>query len=179
MSDFGDVEQLRPRLRVMQIVCLALILGALIFLGIALFMVLTERLNPRAGLPFVSLMGLALLVVDGPLAIILPGVMARSAVKKIAAGTSTPPVEGSADDLAGDDMKLLAVRQTTLIVGLALWEALAYMSGIAYMLEGQSFVLAIAGVAILFMLGSFPTMRSVRVWLERQRPLIEEIRQRT
>ncbi|MBM4071016.1 MAG: hypothetical protein FJ271_19010 [Planctomycetes bacterium] len=167
-----DGDRLRARVRVMQVICIALVLGVVFFLALAGYLVLSrgQGLNPPAGMPFLSMLALVMLLMNGPLALILPAAMTKNAIQRLASRTSS-----STQD---DEAQLLAVRQTSLIVGLALWEGVAFMAAIAFLLEGDPLVLAIDGVAILFMLGSLPNMANVQLWLDRQLSLLMELRQR-
>lgn len=177
MTDPGNTGRLRARVRVMQLICSALVLGVLLFLGVAVYLVLSQGRGlapPAADLPIVSMLALVMLLTNGSLALFLPGIVANNAIQKIASGSGTPPNPRGAGD---DEATLMAVRQTSLIIGLALWEGVAFMSVIAFLLEGDPLVLAVAGVAILFMLGRFPTMSNVQAWLERQQSLLNELRQ--
>src|SRR5262245_4185725 len=148
MTDPGEADELRAQarraaVRNMQIICIALVNGAVIFLAVAGYLVLSrgQGLNPpAAGFPVLSAIALVMLLTEGPLALILPGAVTKTALQKIAAGTWTPP-------LPDDETKLLAVRQTSLILRLALWEGVAFMSVIAFLMEGDPLVLTITGVA--------------------------------
>jgi hypothetical protein len=76
-----------------------------------------------------------------------------------------------------DNSKLLAVRQTTLLVSLALLEGVAFSGCIAYLLEAQPLVLGVVLVAVLLLLAYFPTEGRVRSWLERQTDQLVVLRQ--
>jgi hypothetical protein len=177
----GPDEILSPqRLRVLQIIALALLLGVLGFLAVALYVVLVQNngqgIAPPQDLPIQTLVAAAMFAVLAPLSFLLPSIQTRSAVQRIAAGTWRPPV-GVDPKLYGTvPAQLLAVRQSTLLVGLALLEGTAFMGCVAFLSEGQPLVLALVGAAVLLMLLRFPTAGRERAWLERQADQLAQLR---
>jgi hypothetical protein len=103
--------------------------------------------------------------------------MTQSAVRRIAAGTWRPPSEAAAPSFASDTVKLLAVRLTTMIVGMALLEGVALLGGVAYMLEAQPGALAVVAGALVLMAWFFPTDGRVRAWLAEREGELESLRQ--
>jgi MFS family permease len=167
----------------MQIIAIALLLGLAIFLGIVLYLVLVQNQGhgnaPPRDVPINSLMAVVMLIVTAPLAFIIPRLLTRLALRRIAAGTwriseGVPPTVYARD---GDKFKLMIVRQTTLIVGLALLEGSAFFGCTAYLLEAQPLALGVVGVAVVLMLCKFPTYVRVRAWLDRQADALSELRQ--
>lgn len=171
----------RQRLRTMQIIAGSMLVAVMALLAVSLYLVLVQNngqgLAAPADVPFISLMAVLVLAVDAPLALVFPGVQLSKALRQVAAGTW--PLPPGADPLAfhTDIAKLLALRQTTMIVTLALLQGAGFLGGIAYLLEAQPVALAVAGVAFVFMLAGFPTEARVRAWLERQVELLAELRQ--
>jgi hypothetical protein len=168
-------------LRTMQIIAGALVAGVCVFLGIVLYLVFVQnngqgQAPPGGGLPLISIVAVAMMVVNVPLSVLIPRISTLAALRQIAAGTWTPP-EGSARPSDTTMRRLLAVRQTTLIIGLALLEGAAFLGCIAYLLEAQPYVLAVTGVAILLMLLQFPTESRVLAWLDRQADQLRELAQ--
>jgi hypothetical protein len=179
----NDPEDILPHrsLRVMQIIAGALLLGVVIFLSIALVIV-SKRTNgpsiaPAADLPIISVVAAVLLAVQAPLAFIVPSLQTRTALRQIASGTWQLPPGANAAAFGTDNTKLLAVRQNTLLVSLALLEGVAFLGCIAYLLEAHLLVLGVALVAVLLMLVNFPTEARVRGWLERQTDQLVVLRQ--
>lgn len=172
----------QQRLRVMQIIATALLLGMVIFLAIVLFLVLVQNngagMAPAGNVPMISIVAVVLLVVQAPLAFLLPAFVTRSALRQIASGAWRSPAGADPADFSTDASKLLIVRQTMTILGLALLEGAALFACVAYLLEAQSFTLAAVLVALLLMLVNFPTAERVRTWLERQIDQLAELRQR-
>jgi hypothetical protein len=149
------------RLLTMRIVAGALLLGVLIFLGLVLFMVLVQNNGvgtaPPGDLPILSLLAVAFFVIQAPLSFIVPRFQLRTALRQIASATWKLPPGASATDFRTDASKLLAVRQTSMIVGLALLEGAAFFACIAYLLEAQPWVLATVLAAVLLMIVTFPS----------------------
>jgi hypothetical protein len=176
----SDEDFLKPAsLRVMQLIAVALILGAIAFLAIVLYLVLVQKQAPGAtppqNLPLISLIAAGFLVVAAVLSFVVPAAVARSTLRRIAAGTWTP---GPGMEMpATDSGKLLVVCQTTRIVGLALLEGACFFACIAYLLEGQPFVLAVVAVGIGLMLARFPSEGRVRLWLEGQKEQLARARE--
>jgi hypothetical protein len=166
------------RLRVLQIVTVAMVMGALTFLAIALFIVLVQNqgrgMAPPAGLPLISLLAAGFLVGQALMSFVLPAAVARSTLRRIAAGTWKPAP--GAEVPATDAGKLLALYQTVLIVGLALLEGACFFGGIAYLLEGPPFAAGVVVVGLLLMLARFPTESRVRHWLEDQKEQLAQAR---
>src|ERR1022692_4910783 len=93
---------------------------------------------------------------------ILPDVVVKNQVQKIAAGTWTPPGKDpkTGDEIqagvyANDASKLLSVNQTRAIIAAVLLEGAAFLGCIAYLIERQSVALAIPGSVIAMMVLPF------------------------
>jgi hypothetical protein len=175
------------RLRTMQIIAAAQVMGASTFLVIVVFLVYNNggkgQGRPAEGaLPVVSLTSAAFLAVNGPLAFLLPGLMLRNARNRLAGHAPDtyvmPPTPNQAGGPISDTDFLLAQRLTTMIVSLALLEGSSFLGSIAYLLEGQWFALAVSALAIGILLTFFPTEDSVRAWLAEQRRALEDLRMR-
>src|SRR5687768_14551423 len=82
------------RIRVMQIIAGALIAGLVAFSGVVLFLVHSRppaNQAPPPDLPLFSLVALAMLVMETPLAILLPYMQTQAALRRLATGTWSPP----------------------------------------------------------------------------------------
>jgi hypothetical protein len=180
MSEIDD-RVLAPRVRTMQIIAIALIAGVLVFLGIACNQVFVQRQGQPQGqadaLPILSLLAVAMLAGGAAVSFVLPMVMTRAALQKIAAGTWQLPQGIDPKDLATDVAKLLTVKQTTLIFSLAMLEGPAFLGCIAFLIEARPFTLGLVGVAIAMMLFKFPTEGGIRAWLWNQTNQLEQARQ--
>jgi hypothetical protein len=169
------------RLRVMQIVAGILLLGVLVFLSVVLFIVHVRNngagIGPPRDLPLLSLLAVLFFAVQAPLAFVVPGLQTRSSLRQIASGNWRLPPGASETAFSTDASKLLAVRQTTMIVGLALLEGAAFLACIAYLQEAQLYVLGVVLAAVVLMLVIFPTEGRIRSWLERQADQLVELRE--
>jgi hypothetical protein len=180
LVDPGEV--LTPqRLRIMQIIAGMLLMGVVVFLAIVLFIVFVQHNGqgtaPAKALPVVSLVAGAMFAVCAPLAFIVPGIMTGSALRQIVSGTWPIPPGGNPSEFATAGRKLLAVRQTTMLVGLALLNGTAFLGCIAYLLEAQALALGVVAVTVVLMLCKFPTEGRVRAWLDRQGEALAALRQ--
>ena len=160
----------RPRLLTMQIIAAALMIGVVVFLGVVLILVYGQQGGqgqlPAGDVPIISLVAIAMFVLNTPLALFLPNKMAKAALKQIAAR-----------DWKGDDTaELLGIRQGTMIVGLALLEGTAFTACIAFLLEAHVSALIIVGLNLLLMLALFPTRNRVRNWLDKQTMALQDLR---
>ncbi len=165
------------RVRVMQIVVGALILGVLFFLGLVLYLVHVEgQGEARAELPLVTMIAVVMFALCALMAFVLPASITRSALRRLADGTWQPPPNTNPHAFATTTQRLLLVRQTALIVGMALLEGSAFMACTAYLLEAQPPALGVVGAAVLLMLWNFPTTGRVRAWVEQQTDALEQQR---
>jgi hypothetical protein len=164
----------------MQIISFALIQGVVIFLGITVYLVHVHNQGRPMGmagdLPVLSLVAGWFLVLNSCLAVVVPRLVRRAALRRIAADTWQAPPGASAADYAGDAIKLLAVRQQTLIIMQAFFEGTAMLGIIAYLMEGLPVVLAVPIIGLGVMVASFPTEGRVRLWLQDQANRLTELR---
>jgi hypothetical protein len=166
-----------------QIITAALILGVVIFTLVVLFAIPPAAPPPGPApnqtLPVLSLMAGMAFIACVPLSFIVPRFATRSALTKIAAGTWQPPRSDDPrlnhEQFASTTGKLLAVWQSSLILGLAMLEGCAFWALTAFMIEAQPAVLVVAGIAIALMLVRFPTMSRVDAWLEDQARMLAEM----
>src|SRR5262249_19527040 len=123
------------RLLVMRIMVGAMALGVVTFLVIALVLRAREpglHATQTGELTYVVL-GLAAVLIL--LQAVVPGLVANSLRRRIAAGTWPPP--GAPSTPLDDFGKLCALYQTRLLIGAALVEGGAFASLVAYLLEGN------------------------------------------
>jgi hypothetical protein len=158
-----DVPQ--PQLWTMQIICAALMMGVFIPLAIFLFLVLVQQQKPILTKPedmqMLSLVAIVLLAANASLSLFLPVMMTKSALPRLA--TSEPSV-----------LQLIALYQTTLIIGLALLEGAAMLGCVAFFLEAHVVDLAVVGIGLILMAARFPTRGRVATWLAQQRAALED-----
>lgn len=166
MSDNDSV--LRQRVLTMQIIAGALPMGLVVFFGIVLFLVYGQAGPPRQlpALPMVSLIAVVFVIMSGSMSLVVPHFLTLAELRRRAASPGD-----------GDVIALLNVKQTTLIVGLALLEGPAFLGLIAFLVERQPLVLIVPGLCLAAMLMRFPTENSVRNWLESAGRRVLELRQ--
>jgi hypothetical protein len=171
-----DDSLLRSRVRVMQIILSAMFLGAVGLLVASLFVDLS-RSQRSENLPVVSLVAVLVAVTNIPLALMLPARIERSSLRVIVSGNWKPPAGIDPALYATDTAKLLAVRQTTMIMSAALLEGAAILGCIAFMLERTPWVLIVTAVTAGLLLAGFPTEGRVRAWLDQHTDLLNSLRQ--
>src|SRR5438874_2142184 len=145
-----DDQSFAKRVRTMQIINFALVMGVVTFLGFACFIVYGQRGGqgnaPPDALPMITFIALAMFVPATAISFVLPGIMIPFAMKKIAAGTWQVPPGQDANEYEGDAPKLLAARQQALIISLAILEGNAFLACIAFFVEARIYALALTGV---------------------------------
>jgi hypothetical protein len=75
---------------------------------------------------------------------------------------------------AEDPGRLWTLYQTRLILVAALLEGAGFMQAIFYLMEGQTFSLAVALVLLAWLALLFPTRAGVEEWVERQQELARQ-----
>ena len=164
-------------MRAMRIIVFAQTMGIVIFAVVVVLMV-QRRAAPVNGSGFLSPLALAMLAGLGTASIAFPYFARRQGLRRIARGEWQPP-QGAASAYTSDGAKLFAVYLSTLIMGLALVEGAGLFCCIAYLIEGQGYVLALIAIAIGIQISRFPTEGRVRAWMDRQLDWLEQERQRT
>ncbi|WP_425400923.1 hypothetical protein [Aeoliella sp.] len=142
-----DREQLAVAVRTMQIIVFSMAMGCVVFAVILLTVI---QPDPTEGPPTIAYIGVA-----AGLAALVAGVIVPRLI-----AASQPATAGA--------------YQTTLIIGLAIFEGAAFLNLVAYMIEGQSFSLAVAAVLIAAIVMGMPTIGRVEDWLDARRRSDEE-----
>lgn len=158
---------LAPRVKAMQVIAAGLMMGLAIFLAIVGFVEAPAADPARA--PVLTYLVVLLLVCGAAAAFVLPAVVTRQAVARLAGGTE------AGDALLG---KLLEVRTTALILGLAPVEGAGLFAGIAYLIERHPLALGASLAALVVMATRFPTFASVADWLQGQKDAVASARLR-
>lgn len=170
-----DEGTLRQHVATARLIVTALIAGLLFFLTIGVFLV--EIRGPGGGAPMpqgnqkvLTLVAMALFLVQVPLSFVLPRAMLRASLRKLAAE----------DRLVVENLpRLLGLRQASLVLGLALLEGVGFLCCVAYLTEGHRVGLVLAGMVLLLMLFRFPSEIGTRLWLERYLSGLEDLRTRS
>jgi len=163
-----DEAALAGRLRSMQIIVLALSMGVISFLAIAIGMRATNAMPPRAGDPIITYVGLAVGCMQVVLAQFIPNMIAEQQRKKLGQGTMP---EGATDEMTA----LWGIYAVRMLIGAALLEGACFFLLIAYLVEGQRVAPLMAGTLLVMLIFRMPTRGRVEAWVERQRErLLEE-----
>jgi hypothetical protein len=171
-------EHVRSLALPMQIIVFALTAGLVIFIAI----VATLRVGgqppgqpPRE--PFISYLAIAAAVIALFAWAVVPRMLAGKMRQSIVDGQ---PLQYHGLPNATDDMRqinpLIAMYQTSLIVGCAILEGAGFFNAVAYMLEHQQMNLLAAAVLALMILTQFPTASRLLSWIEDESATIERLR---
>jgi hypothetical protein len=161
-------DEIQQPLRTMQIIAVALPAGVVFFLAVVGFLVMRDGPAPnRAGqLPIVTIIAFVMLAADTAMALIAPRQMIAAGLERIAQSR-----------ISSDVKQLLALRQTSLIVTLALFEGPAFVGCVALLIERELYATAVPILALVGMFLNFPTETSVHTWLARYRQQVLDLRQ--
>jgi hypothetical protein len=168
MSTANEPPDLSRRILTMQIIAGVLAMGAIIFMVIALIILGTGNGPPPPARPLLTSIGVGFTFVELLVFAIVPGRMVTGGRKGIAQGKSS---YGFATDEVGC---LAGLYQSTMIVGLALLEGVAFFLLIAYLIEGELLSLVIAGFLLALMVLQFPQRSRVESWIEKQQEKLSE-----
>src|SRR6516165_4378201 len=125
----------------MQNVAAPLLIGPVFLFFIAL-LVRSQSSAASPAMPIISYVGVAFAVVDVIVFFTIPRLVGVAASRKAAREA------GPEDAPDGQDAFLCGIFQTRLIIGYAMLEGAAFLQGIAYIVEGQLFSLAL-GLALV------------------------------
>jgi hypothetical protein len=156
MTDPGSDDLMSARVRVMQVVVGALLFGVAFFALIAVS-IRQQQNNPPPAVPMISYMAIGFAVaVFAARLFVLP--MVQAAAQK------NPALQ------AGTDLnRWLTLYLTRMVVGAALFEAAAFLSLMAYMIEGTPWTFVLAALLWFAMAWlHFPTRERVAAWIAEQ-----------
>ncbi|MFH1269062.1 MAG: hypothetical protein ABIK89_25325 [Planctomycetota bacterium] len=178
-------EEVGRRVPTSQIIVASLVMGSFAFLVVAIVIVQRGIVEPLdEGPPLVTYIAILFAAADFIAWLIVPRVMVTRARRDIAKGTwQMPSEQGARADLdrfleqTGDAGKLLVAFQTKTIIGSAIFEGVAFLAVIAYMLENSPLALSLAIAMIIAVAAHFPTRSGVVHWIEDQLRLIEQEQQ--
>ncbi len=164
----GGPQALHP-LQILQLITGALIVGLLVFAGVAVF--LGQEGGPVEEQPAESTLTYVLLLLalaDLAVWTVLPARVAQGQVSRIAAGAWRPPAAmvPGARPPGTDAEKLLSVFQAKTILANGLLEALGFFAGVVYMIEGRTLALGVLALVVGLMVVSFPTSERAKHWVE-------------
>lgn len=175
-----DLDQplVQRALRTMQVITMALSLGALMFAVVALALVLTGGMQPISATTPVNLTVVAglMAIVSLPLALLIPKVMAATARRSIASGSFAVPGQLMGDSSAelGEAGKLALAQTPIVITRGAILEGSALFCAVAYLLEQSYISLALAFLLAIVLLLGMPTRARLSAWVEEQRTRLRD-----
>lgn len=187
MSEPRWREEVSNQIWHLQLIVGALVMGALMFLGIVLFLVhFGAAPKGMAGEPqfLLSYLLVAFSLASLGARIFVPPMIVSAARRRIREGIWRPNPSGTVPIAAqeflertGDAGRLWYVLLTRTLVAAAILEGVAFFACIAYMLEHSYLSLAIAMTFIAALALHVPTQSGVIHWIEEQLRLLEEERQ--
>jgi hypothetical protein len=164
MSEQSEFDtSLDRRLIPMRIIAFAMPMGAVVALGIFLFLRMQGQLPPPPDLPLITIAVFGTAFVSLLMYLLIARQIAASSRQRLAR-----------EDAGGSPGEWLGVYQARLIALLAILEGNTFSLLIAYLLEGLPISLAGAGVLLLGMLMLFPTRSGVQNWIANQRELTQQ-----
>jgi cadmium resistance protein CadD (predicted permease) len=139
-----QIEALTPRIKVLQIICGALMLGILVATALV-SVVQTKPIN--SNLELLPLIGVAAAVMGSMAALFIPVMNRKQAVKRIADEKVVPEKLPE---------RLFAMFQTSKIIGFAMLEGPAFLNVMSWFLESSLISLGVVIVILVLMVMGFP-----------------------
>jgi hypothetical protein len=175
----GLATALQPVARTLQIIVVALCIGALSFTGIAVLLRMTGNMQGGSANEILTPIAICGAVLAFFASWTLPAIAIKRGRRNIAKGRySLPqapggPLHHSLANL-GDAGLLYMVYQTKTIIAAALLEGAAFFNNIAYMLEGNLITLIAALLLVAAVAAMFPSATRIADWIESQLRLMRE-----
>lgn len=147
--------------RIMQILILSLMLGMLIFAGIAVLVNSQPRPEQKVlNSPIVfTVLGVIAAVINIVLRIFVPGLVSTAVLKNIAKKRGPGNIT---------KLDIYPAYLNGLLVGAALLEGAAFFNIVAVLITREYWTLGVAGVLFALMAAAFPTFDRVDYWAEEQ-----------
>jgi hypothetical protein len=173
MSPFSSEEFARRVVRNVQIIVFALAAGPIVFAGIALF----QRMNqPPQQDHLLAYLAAGFAVTALASRIFIGKATVANQRERIAAGSWSIGTNASPAGLPvkiTDGDRLLFVFQQKTIIESAIVEGAAFFVIVSFLIAGQGWSLAVAGVLVLVNLFPFPTHDRVENWVRYQLEFME------
>ena len=169
---------IEQRVRQLQVLVFALILGALPFVLIVVWFVVQNQHQPPGDLEVLRYMAWGFFVVMVIASNYVPSLIARQQVRQIANGTwkLSNPLYVNSEWLSTDEGKLLQVFFSQTLIRVALIEAPAMLGCVAALVLKQYETLIIAGLGVGLMILGMPLVPRVRDWIDQHLAQLEELR---
>lgn len=157
-----DYTNMNQAVRTMQLVAGVLLIGVLVFGVIST--IAGDNPAPLAPnqpppTPMLTYMAAGFAFIQLGMRAVVPTVLARNSVATM---------QGSLDDSDASKLRLAAVYQTKMIIGMALCEGAAFFALIAWMAERNPIAIGTAGFLVVVMSTGFPTRSRVEGWIRHQ-----------
>jgi hypothetical protein len=173
-------EVLPARVRGMQIIVVALVLGCLFFAVVSLIM--SNKLEAKNESNLITVIALGVVVLTIVPRVVAPAIMVSAGRKKILGGIREKSAEqesgarASSFDVSENAVgqQLIALLQGKLVISAALIEGPTFFLLVAYMLERSPIALAAAGILMVILALHFPTLDRASNWIEDQLRLLKE-----
>jgi hypothetical protein len=171
-------EHIGSLVRPMQIIVFALTAGIATFIAVVATLPTRDQQAGQAlREPIISYIAIGAAVMALIAWAIVPRLLASSMRQAIVDGR--PQQYGGLPETT-EEMRqinpLIAVYQTTLIIGCAILEGAGFFNAVAYMLEHQQLNLLAAAVLAVMILMQFPTASRVVSWIEDESATIDRLR---
>jgi hypothetical protein len=150
-----DPQSIAPRVRVMQIIVVALAMGC--FTALAAMFSLRDANAAKPDPPVLTYLGLAFCASVVVARLIVPRAIVSAVRARLAEQQRTDSVE-----------PLLGAFQSRMIVAAALLEGGAFFMAVAYLLEGHALALGVGAALALAVAAHFPTVMGVAAWVDEQ-----------
>jgi hypothetical protein len=159
MSVPGPPPTPDARVRVMQIVVIAQLLGGLVFMGITLALHAQGQFNAPPGPPMLSYIMPVICVPMVAGSVLLPRLTLASRRRQ--------PIDTAAGGEPGPG-GWYGLYLTLLLLSIAPLEGATFALLIAYLMEGQPWTLILAALTLAGIVVQFPTRERVEAWVDRQ-----------
>ena len=164
--------------RQLQVIICALVMGTLTFHVVAFVIRATDDgQTPDAGLPLLTLVAFLVAAVSVAMQFIVPNIVTTNVLrqsKSSAARSGTDQPSRSSDNIDRERLGQAFMAQT--IIAGALLEGAAFMSLIAYLIQGNLLCVLLAVLLVMGIAVRFPTTSKVAAWIEAKHRRLEEER---
>jgi hypothetical protein len=174
-------DELPGKVRAMQVIVAAMVLGCLVFAGVACIVSLTRAADKDQEL-LITYIALGVAVLSLFPRMIVPTIMVSAGRKKIleqlrrkTSGTDSRTAPNRFDAWENETVgQLTALLLGKLIISVALMEGATFFLLVAYLLERSPICLLVAAFMIILLALHFPTISRSTSWLEDQWRLLNE-----